>query len=229
MRIRVVDRGAVITLAAIIPGSAAWFENVELGQAARVAMYGALAVALGALLFVRYRGRFAAALGRFLGWLLIFAFVTIFYTFKDDFQSVAARVFTQLDSGAVFSSEAGEASVARRLDGEFIIDADINGALVKMSFDTGASIIELRPEDAERIGVRLDGLAYRTRVSTANGEALAAPVVLDEITVGGITERKILALVAKPGALQESLLGRSFLDRLSSYSVERSQLIMHGQ
>jgi aspartyl protease family protein len=34
------------------------------------------------------------------------------------------------------------------------------------------------------------------------------------------------ALVARPGALNESLLGMSFLERLRSYSVERDRLIL---
>jgi aspartyl protease family protein len=34
------------------------------------------------------------------------------------------------------------------------------------------------------------------------------------------------ALVARPGALDESLLGISFLERLKSYTVERDRLIL---
>ena len=33
------------------------------------------------------------------------------------------------------------------------------------------------------------------------------------------------ALVVKPGALDQSLLGMSFLERLKSYSVERNRLV----
>ena len=38
--------------------------------------------------------------------------------------------------------------------------------------------------------------------------------------------RDVRALVARPGALEESLLGMSFLERLKSYAVERGRLIL---
>ena len=38
--------------------------------------------------------------------------------------------------------------------------------------------------------------------------------------------RNVRALVARPGALEESLLGMSFLERLKSYAVERGRLIL---
>jgi aspartyl protease family protein len=36
----------------------------------------------------------------------------------------------------------------------------------------------------------------------------------------------VTALVARPGALEESLLGMSFLERLKSYTVERDRLVL---
>jgi len=39
----------------------------------------------------------------------------------------------------------------------------------------------------------------------------------------------VRALVAKPGALSESLLGMSFLERLQSYSVERGRLVLKAK
>jgi len=41
--------------------------------------------------------------------------------------------------------------------------------------------------------------------------------------------RDVRALVARPGALSESLLGMSFLDRLQGYSVERGRLVLKGK
>jgi aspartyl protease family protein len=38
--------------------------------------------------------------------------------------------------------------------------------------------------------------------------------------------RNVPALVARRGALGESLLGMSFLERLKSYTVERDRLVM---
>ena len=63
-------------------------------------------------------------------------------------------------------------------------------------------------------------------VTTANGAALAAEVRLDQVAVGPIVMRNVAALVARPGALDESLLGMSFLGRLKSYAVERGRLVL---
>jgi aspartyl protease family protein len=55
---------------------------------------------------------------------------------------------------------------------------------------------------------------------------MAAEVRLDQVAVGPIVMRNVSALVARPGALDESLLGMSFLGRLKSYTVERGRLIL---
>ena len=55
---------------------------------------------------------------------------------------------------------------------------------------------------------------------------MAADVRLNEIAVGPIIMRNVRALVARPGALEESLLGMSFLERLHGYAVERDRLIL---
>ena len=52
---------------------------------------------------------------------------------------------------------------------------------------------------------------------------------IGEIAVGPIVMRNVRALVARPGALAESLLGMSFLERLQSYTVERGRLILKGE
>jgi aspartyl protease family protein len=58
---------------------------------------------------------------------------------------------------------------------------------------------------------------------------MAAPTHLDSIAVGPIVARNVRALVARPGALQESLIGMSFLERLKSYTVERGRLILRAK
>ena len=116
--------------------------------------------------------------------------------------------------------------VDRRLSGEFSIAARVNLARVTFLFDTGASMVVLTATDARRAGVNVAGLVYDVPVTTANGAALAAEARLDQIAVGPILMRNVPALVARPGALEQSLLGMSFLERLKSYTVERGRLIL---
>jgi len=54
----------------------------------------------------------------------------------------------------------------------------------------------------------------------------AASVLLDRLTVGPIEQRNVRALVAPRGALDQSLLGMSFLDRLTSYAIAGDRLIL---
>ena len=84
----------------------------------------------------------------------------------------------------------------------------------------------LTAADARRAGISAAGLSFDVPVATANGAALAAEVRIDRIAVGPIVMRNVPAMVARPGALDESLLGMSFLERLKSYTVERDRLVM---
>ena len=97
-----------------------------------------------------------------------------------------------------------------------------------MKLDTGASSIVLTHEAAKAAGLPLEVLAYSVNIDTANGRARAAPVTLDRIAIGGITERSVAALVAQPGQLRTNLLGMSFLNRLESWEVRGDKLVMRG-
>ena len=65
---------------------------------------------------------------------------------------------------------------------------------------------------------------FDTPVTTANGTGRAALVTLDQIDVGGIKRRRVRAFVADRGALEGSLLGMTFLETLSRYSVAGNKL-----
>jgi len=65
-------------------------------------------------------------------------------------------------------------------------------------------------------------------VETANGTAYAAPIRLRSITIGPIEIQGVDALVAKPGALNQSLLGMSFLTRLRSYEFSGDFLTLRS-
>jgi aspartyl protease family protein len=97
-----------------------------------------------------------------------------------------------------------------------------------MVLDTGASAVVLTHEAARAAGLPLEVLKYSVNVDTANGLARAAPVTLDRVSIGGLTERSVPALVASPGALRTSLLGMTFLNRLESWEVRGDRLLLRG-
>ena len=111
-------------------------------------------------------------------------------------------------------------------DGHFIARAQVNGKSIRMIVDTGASTVVLRPEDARKAGIQVGALDYSVPVETANGRAFAARVKLERVALGELTLEKVEALVTRPCALQQSLLGMSFLSRLRSYEFSGNKLLM---
>jgi aspartyl protease family protein len=97
-----------------------------------------------------------------------------------------------------------------------------------MVLDTGASSVVLTHADARAAGLPLDMLDYSVNIDTANGRTHAAPVTLDRLTIGGLEERSVDALVVQPGQLRTSLLGMSFLNRLQSWQVSGDRLMLKG-
>ncbi len=120
------------------------------------------------------------------------------------------------------------ARAQREGNGHFYFDTEVNGVGLRMLFDTGASAIALRSEDAGRVGVDVGGLHYTRTVQTANGTADVAPVMLASLTVGGITRHNVVALVGRPGSLTSNLLGQTFLARLAGYRLEGNELVLQG-
>jgi aspartyl protease family protein len=103
--------------------------------------------------------------------------------------------------------------------GRFETQAIVNGRSVPAIVDTGATAVMLRSSDAAGAGIDVDGLAFDTPLQTANGTTYAAPVRIRSIRVGVIEITDVEGFVAKPGSLNESLLGISFLRRLASYDI----------
>jgi aspartyl protease family protein len=128
----------------------------------------------------------------------------------------------------VVTPTGGEATAWRRQNGSFALEAIVNNQATSMLFDTGASLVTLRAEDAARLGVAVNALTYSIQSKTANGVAWMAPVTIATMSVGSITVHDIPAVIAKPGTLQENLLGQSFLERLREYKVESNRVIFHG-
>ena len=161
-------------------------------------------------------------------WAAILLVVSGAYVFRHDFQAVGSRLFGGLIPGMAMTTitAGGERQVIvhKRRDGHFALDAEIDGKTVPMMVDTGASRVTLTARDAERAGIDPKDLSYTTMVQTANGTAMAAPVTLATVSVGGITRQNVKAMVTPEGKLTESLLGMSFLSTLTSVDMRTDEL-----
>lgn len=201
--------------------------GVALEDLARIVVLGTLGLAIGAAAFRRRSGSLGEAFGAGLFWLIVLVLLAVGYGYKDDLTALGGRTIGMLVPGQVMETgQRGEAAVARSRDGHFHVVADVDGARVRFMVDTGASTVVLTDDDARAAGLDPDRLSYDLDVSTANGRAKAAEVRLGAVTIGDISLRNVRALVARPGALETSLLGNSFLSRLSSFTVEGRRLTM---
>ena len=97
--------------------------------------------------------------------------------------------------------------------GHFSAQGHINGVLVSMVVDTGASLLVLPASEAKRMGINYRERGAPGSASTANGQILTWNVSLDSVKVQGITLYNVAASVVE-APLNHILLGNSFLNRV---------------
>ena len=188
-----------------------------------------VALALAAILALAlFRGRFSHVLRSLAIWAVIVATLLLAYTYRSELRDVGERVLAQFVTGRAIS-RGRTVEIARGSGGSFALAMQVNGARILMVLDTGASSVVLTQEAARAAGLPLEILNYSVNVETANGRARAAPVMLDRVSIGTITERSVPALVAQGAALRSNLLGMSFLNRLQSWEVRGDKLLLRGQ
>ncbi len=187
----------------------------------------ALIVFLGGTALTLFRERLTQAFTAALLWIVVAFVLLAGYAYRFELREVADRVMAELVPGHVIA-RGRTVEIARASTGDFDVTAQVNGTRVNMVLDTGASSVVLTFDDAKAAGLPLEVLAYTEDIDTANGRTRAAPVTLDRVAIGGLVERSIEALVARPGQLKTSLLGMSFLNRLRSWEVRGDRLLLRG-
>jgi aspartyl protease family protein len=96
--------------------------------------------------------------------------------------------------------------------GHFTSAGAINGKAVHFVVDTGATLVSLGRDDADRLGIDLKG-ARSAMTQTANGAVPVQLVVLSRVRVGDLELPNVGAAVV-PQPMPLVLLGNSFLARL---------------
>lgn len=130
---------------------------------------------------------------------------------------------TQRDPGDSY----GDVTLRATDSGHFETAAEINGRDVDVMVDTGATLVAMTFEDAERAGIYLKPTDFTNSVSTANGIAKVAPIEISSISIGDITVRNVRGAVAERGKLHRTLLGMTFLGRLSRVEMRKNALVLH--
>jgi len=218
-------------------GEGGTIAGLETGEFAYVVVFGTLLAFIGASAIAGYRGRLWHALRDIVAWGAIAIGLIGIYTYRAEVTELAHRITGELlPPGEIqvvdvkSSSDRSDKAVRirRRADGHFVAKVQVNGATATMLVDTGASTVVLRAPDARQMGLDIDRLSYTVPVQTANGLAYAAAVRLRQVAIGPIVIENVDALVARPGALKESLLGMSFLRRLRSYEFSGDFLTLRS-
>lgn len=137
----------------------------------------------------------------------------------DNTVSVPDRPETQ-------SGGAGTVSLPAGAYGHFEAEAEINGRTIDVMVDTGASLVALTYDDARRLGIYVKPSDFTHIAQTANGTARVAPVTISRISIGDITVRNVPAVVSERGKSERTLLGMSFLGRLSRVEMRGGTLVL---
>lgn len=155
------------------------------------------------------------------------------YSFREQFAFLKDRVVAELlphrgaapPTAAMRAGEPPSITYRTRQGGHFVVEAQVNGTPIRFMVDTGASDVMLTAGDARRAGINPNALNYSRRYQTANGIALGAPVVLTRVSVGPVEVENVHGSVSQAeGGI--SLLGMSFLGRLSGYEVRDGALTL---
>src|SRR5262245_59956095 len=77
-----------------------------------------------------------------------------------------------------------EVQIERGPNGEFALQAKVNGVSAPMVIDTGATQVVLTYETAKAVGLPLELLDYDVDLETAGGHTKAARLTLDRLAIG---------------------------------------------
>jgi aspartyl protease family protein len=156
-------------------------------------------------------------------WFVIMLVLVGGYSYRFELQDMARAATSQLVPSRGVERSPGVVSFNRAHDGQFWIDAEIDGTAVRFLVDTGATDVVLSRADAERLGYNVDRLTFSREADTANGRTVEAPVTLGQLSIGSIRFEHVPAAISR-GGLRSSLLGMKLLERLSGVEIRHDTL-----
>ncbi len=184
----------------------------------RLAYLGLLAVVLVGWFVVQNRQSLGKLAQQAVAWGLIFLGVIAAIGLWGDIRQTVRPSLSMVYADNTIT-------VPRAPNGHYYMTLMINDVPVHFLVDTGASHVVLTQKDAARIGLKPQDIAFTGRAMTANGEVRTAPVRLDRVDLGPISDRNIRAWVNE-GEMGQSLLGMSYLQRWSRIEITGGALIL---
>jgi aspartyl protease family protein len=120
--------------------------------------------------------------------------------------------------------ERRETTLEREDNGHFYAYAKVNGELMHFIVDTGATVVALTVEDAERLGIPADPSTFEVVGEGASGPVRGKNVTLDSIEIDGKRVEDVRATVLEGSRL--SLLGQSYLSRMGEVQMKGDYMIL---
>ncbi len=110
--------------------------------------------------------------------------------------------------------------------GHFYTRAYINDQPIAIMVDTGATVVALTYEDAERLDLLPISSDYTHTTRTANGIGRVVPVTLDSVRIGDVEVSDLHGSIAEPGKQHITLLGMTFIRKLSRFEMRGRELLL---
>ena len=119
----------------------------------------------------------------------------------------------------------GEVVLSRAADGHFYAPGNADGASVSFLVDTGASVVALTEDDAERIGHYWHPGELTVIGRGANGEVQGKSIIVKHLAIGDLAADNVPAVII-PQGLHVSLLGQSYLSRIAQVTISDNQMTL---
>jgi aspartyl protease family protein len=218
--------GVMLTAAAVLLVLSRFFPTGDspLGDVGVVQTIGFLVLASSSLLFMREFNLKRTA-RNVLIWLALGAALIVGFMFQNELMDFAVRLRGALIPSYAIQTGAREMTLSEGEDGHYHVYGTVNGVKVFFLIDTGATDIVLDPEDARRIGLKLEELSFDKPFGSANGVGHGATIEVNDLAVGAIRLSKVRMSVNQV-RMGSSLLGMAFLRQLKSYSFSGGKLTL---
>lgn len=128
-------------------------------------------------------------------------------------------------SAGFYQAEAAPTVIRRDSSGQFNISATVDGQDARFLVDTGADLVALTVEDAQRLGYPVDPAQFEPLMQTASGTGYGTTITIDTLEIGGSTFRNVDAVVMN--GLGVNLLGQTVLRRLGRLEMRGDTMVLH--
>ncbi len=118
----------------------------------------------------------------------------------------------------------GPTVLLRDETGQFRIAGQVEGQDTRFLVDTGADVVALTVDEAQRLGLGVDRSQFQPLTQTASGVGYGAEVTLRRLEVAGTELRDVHALVVD--GLSTNLLGQNVLKQIGRVELSGDRMVI---